>query len=35
MSGLLLGLSSGFDHIPKRLGIKNQTTAWIGWGINF
>ncbi len=35
ISGLILGLSSGFDHIPQYLGIKNQVTAWVGWGINF
>lgn len=34
-SGVIVGISSGFDHIPKRTGLKNIVTVWAAWGINF
>lgn len=34
-SGVGLGLSYGFEHIPKDISLKYVVTAWIGWGINF
>lgn len=34
-SGVTFGLSSGFDHVPKRTGLKNIVTFWGSWGIAF
>lgn len=34
-SGIGLGISYGFEHIPKDVGLQYVVTAWIGWGINF
>lgn len=30
-----LGLSYGFDHKPKDIGLKKIITVWGAWGINF
>lgn len=34
-SGFGVGLSAGFQHIPKDVGLKYIITIWGGWGINF
>lgn len=34
-SGITCGISTGFDHIPKRTGLKNMVTFWASWGIAF
>ncbi|MFZ5954729.1 MAG: hypothetical protein ACOYT8_06565 [Candidatus Dependentiae bacterium] len=34
-SGVTFGISAGFDHIPKRTGLKNIVSFWASWGITF
>ncbi len=34
-SGIAGGISYGFEHIPKDVGLKYAVTLWAGWGINF
>lgn len=34
-SGFAFALSGGFDHSPKKYGIKHVITVWGIWGINF
>lgn len=35
MTGITIGLSTGFDSKPKRVGARIQTTLWGSWGIVF
>ncbi|MGC2310848.1 MAG: hypothetical protein WA432_04465 [Candidatus Babeliaceae bacterium] len=34
-SAVTLGISYGFDHIPKKFGNKYIVTLWASWGLNF
>ena len=35
ISGIVVGMSYGFDSSPKLIGLKRILTLWAAWGLNF